>query len=91
MGKAARLLIDWLDAAHCLVLPLRRVAFVQLYKNHHQCGERQASLKAALVIRCVWKILCEYPKERQCLQVLKLTTIIKQLQLINVKLEMIKF
>ena len=33
VGKAARLLIDWLDAAHHLIFPLRRV---ELYKNHFQ-------------------------------------------------------
>ena len=38
VGKAARLLIDWLDAAHRLVFTLWRVVLVQLYKNHHQSG-----------------------------------------------------
>ena len=36
VGKAARLLIDWLDAAYRLVFPLRQVALSQLYKYHHQ-------------------------------------------------------
>ena len=51
MGKAARLSIYWQDAACRLVIPLRQVALVQLYKvspSKRQCGQRHASLKPAL-------------------------------------------
>ena len=40
--------IDWLDAAHRLVLPLRQVAIAQLYKNHHQSGNAASG-------KLVWK------------------------------------
>ena len=39
VGKAARLSIYWQDAACRLVIPLRQVALVQLYKYHHQSGK----------------------------------------------------
>ena len=48
--KTARLSIYWQDTACRLVIPLWQVALAQLYKYHHQSGERQASLKAALVV-----------------------------------------
>ena len=38
VGKAARLSICWLDAACCVVIPLRQVALAQLNKYHHQSG-----------------------------------------------------
>ena len=38
VGKAARLSINWLDAACRLLIPLRQVALAQLYKSHHQSG-----------------------------------------------------
>ena len=38
VGKAARLSINWLDAACRSVIPLRQVALAQLYKYHHQSG-----------------------------------------------------
>ena len=38
LGKAARLSIDYLDAAYRLVFPLRPVALAQFYKYHHQIG-----------------------------------------------------
>ena len=43
MGKAARLLIYWQDAACRLVIPERQVALVQLYKYHHQSGKAVSS------------------------------------------------
>ena len=51
VGKAARLSIYWQDAAYRLVISERQVEFAQLYKYHHQSGERQASPKAALVMK----------------------------------------
>ena len=48
VGKAARLSIDWQEAAYCSVISEWQVKFAQLYKYHQQSGERQASLKAAL-------------------------------------------
>ena len=48
LGKAARLSTNWLDAAQRLVFPLRRVALVQLYKYHHQCGNAMSG-------KLVWK------------------------------------
>ena len=53
VGKAARLLIYWQDAACRLVIPLRQVALgtvEQISSSKRQCGERQASLKAALLV-----------------------------------------
>ena len=38
LGKAAKLLIDWLDAAYRLVFPLRQVALAQLNNYYHQRG-----------------------------------------------------
>ena len=37
-SKAARLSIDWRDAAYHLVFPTQQVALAQLYKYHHQSG-----------------------------------------------------
>ena len=48
MGKAARLLIYWQDAACRLVIPVRQVALLQLYKYHHQSGKAVSS-------KLVWK------------------------------------
>ena len=38
LGKAARLPIDWLEAAYRLAFSVRQVALAQLYKNHHRCS-----------------------------------------------------
>ena len=48
VGKAARLSINWLDAACRLVIPLRQVALAQLYKYHHQSGNAASG-------KLVWK------------------------------------
>ena len=48
VGKVARLSIYWQDTTCRLVIPERQVALAQLYKHHHQSGEWQASVKAAL-------------------------------------------
>ena len=48
VGKAARLSINWLDAACGLVIPLRQVALAQLYKYHHQRGNAASG-------KLVWK------------------------------------
>ena len=47
VGKAARLSIYWYDAACRLVIPLRQVALVQLYKNHQSGNAASGKL--------VWK------------------------------------
>ena len=48
VSKAARLSINWLDAACRLVIPLRQVALAQLYKYHHQSGNAASG-------KLVWK------------------------------------
>ena len=52
VGKAAMLSIYCENAGCCLVIPLQQVVLAHLNKYYHQsgrqCGERQASLKAAL-------------------------------------------
>ena len=53
VGKAARLLIYWQDAACRLVIPLRQVALAQLNKYHHQSGNAASG-------KLVWKQLYGY-------------------------------
>ena len=53
VGKAARLSINWLDAACRLVIPLRQVTLAQLYKYHHQSGNAASG-------KLVWKQHKEY-------------------------------
>ena len=48
VGKAARLLIFWLDAACRLVIALQQVGLAQLYKTHHQSGNAASG-------KLVWK------------------------------------
>ena len=48
MCKVARIFIYWQDVACRWVIPELQVALAQLYKYHHQGGEWQSSLKAAL-------------------------------------------
>ena len=48
VGKAARLLIYWQDAACHVVIPLRQVALAQLNKYHHQSGNAMSG-------KLVWK------------------------------------
>ena len=62
VGKAARLLIYWLDAACHLVIPLRQVTLAQLSKYHHQSGKQQVSLKPALWSRTI----CTRTINRRC-------------------------
>ena len=48
-GGQSGKVIDLLACTACrLVIPLPQMALAQLYKYHHQCGEWQSSLKAAL-------------------------------------------
>ena len=49
VGKAACSSIYWQDTAYRLVILEPQTEFAQLYKYHHQSGERQLSLKPALV------------------------------------------
>ena len=59
LGKAARLSINWLDAAwRCLPLghpsaASGACAVVQISSSKRQCGKRQVSLKAALYLRVI--------------------------------------
>ena len=58
----ARLAIYWQDTVRRLVIPLRQVALVQLYKYHHQsskCSEQQAVWKQHKLCRFIPVLLLQ--------------------------------